>query len=233
MVFSKDGRHEDHRKMNPVHTISHPNSGCWHRAASFSSKAIRTAIQACDIFWRYPPNSKVLSLNSTLEIKQRWLYSEWDPRCQFSKHVRENFPNRNELDPNKKHPNVELIKTTFDFVRGRWALWQDPRENAHWKKVEVTALKLDWVLKNVEVLFPVADQFPVSKLNGIVLWEARSKSGKRYQLYEGNHRISAWLSARTPLALPAVLFIGKPKSCLSFDWGHLIAKIRKCFCASV
>lgn len=219
--------------MNSVNTISHIVTNGWYRAALFSNKVIKTAVEACDVFWRYPPNSKVISLDSTLEIKQRWLYSEWDPRCQFSKRVHENFPNRNDLDPNRKNPNVELIKTTFDFVRGRWALWQAPRENAKWKKVEVTALKLNWVVKNVEVLFPVNDRFPVSELNGIVLWEVRSKSGKRYQLYEGNHRISAWLSSRTPLAVPAVLFIGKPKWSLSSDWEHLITRIRNCFSTKI
>lgn len=167
-----------------------------------------------DIFTKYPSNSTITKLNSTLEIKQTWLHSEWVPECQFSKYIQANFSNRSELDPKNKNPNVELIKSTFDFVRGRWALWQTPREEARWKKVEVADLKLDWVLKNVEVLFPVKEQFSVSELNGIVLWDDKSKGSKRYKLYDGNHRISAWLASQKPQSLPAIIFIGKPKKLL-------------------
>jgi hypothetical protein len=48
-------------------------------------------------------------------------------------------------------------------------------------------------------------------LKGIVLWrDKESKSSKKYQLYEGNHRVSAWLAAQIPGSLPAVIFVGKP-----------------------
>jgi hypothetical protein len=166
---------------------------------------------AKEIFSKYPPNSLVTKLNSTFVIKQTWLYNEWSPECQFCKHIRLNFPSRSELHPDYKNPNVELINSTFDFVRGRWALWQAPREEGRWKKVEVSDLKLDWVRNNVEVLYPVDDKFPVSELNGIVLWNDKSNNQRKYKLYDGNHRISAWLASQTPESLPAIMFIGKPK----------------------
>lgn len=79
-------------------------------------------------------------------------------------------------------------------------------------------LKLDWVVQNVEVLFPSKEQFEVSELKGIVLWKDKeSNSCKRYQLYEGNHRISAWVAAKNPSCLPAVIFVGKPAT------QHLVA----------
>lgn len=154
---------------------------------------------------------EVTKLDSTLEIKKTWLYNEWAPECQFSKGIRSNFPNRSDLDPKYTHPNIDLIQSTFHSVRGKWLLWQSPREEGRWRKVEVADLKLDWVLKNVEVLYPVKEQFSVSELNGIVLWDDKSNSDKRYKLYEGNHRISAWLASQTPQSLPATIFIGKPK----------------------
>lgn len=164
-----------------------------------------------DILDKYPPHSTITKLNSTFEIKQHWLYNEWAPECQFSKYIRPNFPSRNDLDPESQSPNVDLIQSTFHDVRGKWALWQNPREKARWKKIEVSNLELDWVIQNVEVLYPSNEQFEVSELKGIVLWKNKeSNSGKRYELYEGNHRISAWLAAQTPNRLPAVIFIGKP-----------------------
>jgi hypothetical protein len=164
-----------------------------------------------DAFTKYPQNSTVKKLNSTRKIKQTWLHSEWSSECQFSQYIRPAFPDRIELDPKNKNPNVELIESTFDRVRGKYTLWQTPREEARWKKIKVADLTLDWVSKNVEVLFPSEQQFPVSELNGIVLWDDKSNGEKRYKLYEGNHRISAWLIAQTPRSLPAVIFIGKPK----------------------
>lgn len=164
-----------------------------------------------DIFAKYPLNSKVTKLNSAFEIKQNWLYNEWVPECQFSKYIRSNFPTRSNLDPENQNPDIELIQSTFHDVRGKWALWQSPREKARWKKIEVPHLKLDWVIQNVEVLYPSKEQFEVSELKGIVLWrDKESNSSKRYKLYEGNHRISAWLAAQIPNSLPAVIFIGKP-----------------------
>lgn len=170
-----------------------------------------TANLANDIFDKYPLNSKLTKLNSTFEIKQNWLYNEWAPECQFSKYICQNFPNRKDLDPENQNPNIDLIKSTFYDVRGKWVLWQSQREEARWKKIEVSSLKLDWIKENVEVLYPSKDKFEVSELKGIVLWvDKNSKSSKRYQLYEGNHRISAWLAAGTPISLPAVIFVGKP-----------------------
>lgn len=167
---------------------------------------------AKDTFDKYPPDSKVTKLTSTLEIKQYWLHSEWSEKCQFSKRIRENFPKREDLHPTKEHPDVKLIETTFDYVRGRWLLWQEPREQGRWKKVEVTALTRDWILKNVDVLYPTKDQFPVLELRGIVLWY--DKSSKKYHLYEGNHRISALLASLTPESVPGTIFIGKPRKIL-------------------
>lgn len=177
-----------------------------------SGEECKVANLSQEIFTKYPPNSLVTKLNSTFEIKQRWLFSEWAPECQFSKYIQPNFSNRCELDSKNMYPNIALIESTFDNVRGKWALWQSPREQARWRKVEVAALKIDWVMNNVEVLYPTNDRFLVSELNGIVLWDDQTKRNKRYQLYEGNHRISSWLASQSPQSLPAVIFIGKPKS---------------------
>lgn len=166
---------------------------------------------------KYPPDSVVTKLSSTFEIKQRWLFSEWDPVCQFSKFILPHFPQRRDLDPANPNPNQELIESTFDAVRGKWTLWQEPREKGRWKKVSVAALKIEWVMENVTVRYASTDRFPVAELNGIVLWEDKSKKEKRYELYEGNHRISAWLAAQTPKTLPALIFIGKPKKPLDHN----------------
>lgn len=164
-----------------------------------------------DSFFKYPSDSIVSKLNSTLEIKQIWLYNEWAQECQFSKYIRPYFPNRSDLDPKNQNPNIELIQSTFHNVRGKWILWQSPREEARWKKVEVSNLTLDWVMQNIEVLYPSKEQFEVLELNGIVLWKDKeSDNGKRYKLYEGNHRISAWLATQAPRSLPAIIYIGKP-----------------------
>ena len=193
------------------------NRGDWEIASdkndsiSLPDKVAEVAKLARDKLTKYPPNSTITKLSSTLEIKQTWLHSEWAPECQFSKFIQPDFPDRCDLDPKNNNPNVKLIESTFDYVRGRWNLWQNPREEGRWKKVVVASLEIDWIMKNVEVLFPSQEQFQVSELNGVVLWDDQSKSNKRYKLYEGNHRISAWLEAQTPQSLPASIFIGKPK----------------------
>lgn len=161
---------------------------------------------------KYPPHSKVKKLPSPFKIKQIWLYNEWDSLCKnFSGHIQPSFPNREDLHPKNKNPNVTLIQSVFDRVRGNYSLWQTPREEGSWEKVKVKDLGLDWVMENVEILFPSQEEFPVSKLKGIVLWDDMSKEGKRYKLLEGNHRISAWLAAKDPPSLPATIYIGKPK----------------------
>lgn len=179
--------------------------------ASFVSNDSKLVDLSKNIFSKYPSNSNISKLNSTFEIKQAWLYSEWGPECQFSKYIQPSFHNRDELDPKNTNPNIKLIESVFDYVRGRYLLWQSPREEGRWKKVVVENLELDWVLKNVEVLFPSKEEFQVSELRGIVLWNDLSSGTKRYKLFEGNHRISAWIIAQKPPTLPATLFIGKPK----------------------
>ncbi|CUI18086.1 hypothetical protein PNK_p0032 (plasmid) [Candidatus Protochlamydia naegleriophila] len=177
-----------------------------------SSVCAKTKDSTKGIFSKYPSDSNITKLDSTFEIKQTWLYSEWATECQFSKFIRPNFPNRCDLDPENPNPNKQLILSTFENVRGKWSLWQSERENARWKRVEVTNLKLDWVIQNVEVLYPSKEQFEVAELKGIVLWmdKTSNANSKRYKLYEGNHRISAWLATQTPKSLPAIIYIGKP-----------------------
>lgn len=68
---------------------------------------------AQDEFSKFPSGSTVTKLNSTLEIKQAWLYSEWATECQFSQHIRPNFPDRRGLRPTNIRPNIELIESTF------------------------------------------------------------------------------------------------------------------------
>lgn len=161
---------------------------------------------------KYPPDAVITRLVSTLEIKQAWLYSEWAPECHFSRYIQPNFPDRTVLARSNVHPPIELIQSVFDDVRGKYILWQTPREEARWKKVVVPSLPLAWVEKNVEVLYPSDRCFPVTELDGVVLWDDRQGGkAKRYQLYEGNHRISAWEASKVPSTVPAILFIGKPK----------------------
>lgn len=168
---------------------------------------------------KYPMGSSIVKLDSTLEIKKWWLYNEWDPVCQFSKGVQQGVPDRGNLDPQKDNAAlVPLIEKTFDFVRGRYRLWGEMKESAQWKKVVVEKLELKWVLENVEILFPVPDQFALSALNGVVLWKKsldkkspKDPLQKRFEAIEGNHRLSSWISLKEPASLPAIIFIGKPK----------------------
>lgn len=178
---------------------------------SFSqpSQSEKTHDQSKEIFSKYPPNSIITKLSSTLEIKQYWLLSEWEIPCQFSKFIRPNFPDKSHLDPYNKKPNIQLINSTFHNVRGKFDLWGTPREEGRWKKIVTENLTLDWVEKNIEVLYPAEERFAISRLDGIVLWK-QSKE-KKYQLHEGNHRISTWLAIQNPKNLPATIFIGKPK----------------------
>lgn len=162
-----------------------------------------------EVAGKYPPNAQVTKLDSPLEIKREWLYQEWDPKCQFSRCIQASFPNRQALDRGNQHPNINLINTVFNQVRGKYALWQKEREEGRWKKVEVAGLSLDWVKENVKVLYPADSKFAVSELQGIVLW--RPSKGEKYHLYEGNHRLSAWLANNSPQSLPATIYIGKPK----------------------
>ncbi|EFB40797.1 hypothetical protein pah_c188o052 [Parachlamydia acanthamoebae str. Hall's coccus] len=171
---------------------------------------------AQNIFSKYPSGSMVTKLTSTFEIKQTWLYNEWSPECQFSKYIRPTFPKRADLSPKNENPNIALIESIFQSVRGQFQLWKSEREEARWRKVEINALEIDWMLKNVEILFPSEEQFQVSELRGIVLWKNPPPTAlKRYQLYEGNHRISAWKTSQIPKRLPATIFIGKPKKEIS------------------
>lgn len=157
------------------------------------------------------PGARITELDNPLEIKQRWLRSEWQPECHFSRRIRRYFLEKEELDPCKPYPDIQKIEDIFHLVRGRWSLWQTPRETAEWKKVEVD-LPLTWARENVEILYPSEDKFEVSELDGIVLWdEGPPKEGKKWQLYEGNHRFSTWLAEGAPSSLPAVIFIGNPK----------------------
>ena len=166
---------------------------------------------AASVTGKYPPDAVVTKLSSTHEIKQSWLYNEWAPECQFHRAIRPYFPFREALNPGTPNPNVELVSAAFDHVRGKYGLWQAPREEGRWKRVEVDSLPIGWVKENVQVLYPSPDRFPVSSLSGIVLWKDKSGGGKRYELREGNHRISAWLAADTPASVKATLYIGKPK----------------------
>lgn len=155
---------------------------------------------------KYPLHSRVQKLSSTLEIKKWWLYNERDERCQFHQIIKDVFPERADLHPETGKGDVQLIESTFDQVRGRYLLWGPIRENAKWKKVVVDKLDPEWARKNIKILYPINDKFNVNQLCGIVLWCDPDK--KKYQLYEGNHRMSAWLSSPNPMPLPAILYMG-------------------------
>jgi hypothetical protein len=195
--------------MDPVNNSAEYCTTTPSESTSTASLEVGVNKLSLEVFQKYPPDSTVTKLTSLLEIKRTWLYNEWSAECQFSKHIRPSFPNREALAPDNLTPDISLIEFIFRSVRGDFLLWQKPREEGRWKKVIVANLNLDWVLKNVEILYPSKEEFPVSELEGIVLW--REKKEKKYKLYEGNHRISAWKNAGTPQTLPAVLYIGKPK----------------------
>lgn len=161
-------------------------------------------------FSKYPSGAIVKKLDSPLEVKRWWLYSEWDPKCQFSWGIRPSFSERDDLLPTILHTNIELIQSVFYDIRGKWALWGDLKEKARWKRVVVEKLDPNWFRRNVEILYPSEEDFEVSELNGLVLWKEPSEG--TYRLVEGNHRVSTWLRPRPeqPPALPGILFIGKP-----------------------
>jgi hypothetical protein len=179
-------------------------------SVDFFSKLLRhqdAGLHSKDQSTKYPLHSRVQKLSSTLEIKKWWLYNERDERCQFHKIIKDAFPERSDLNPETGKADGQLIESTFDEVRGRYLLWGPVRENAKWKKVVVNSLDPEWARKNIKILFPSDEKFRVNQLCGIVLW--CDPSIKEYQLYEGNHRMSAWLSSPNPMPLPAILYIGK------------------------
>jgi hypothetical protein len=164
-----------------------------------------------NIYTKYPSDATIIKLSSPFEVKQTWLHSEWLQPCIHSKSIQKDFPNRMELDPRNPNPNIQLIESTFTRVRGIWSLWQVEREEGRWRKLVVPALNMDWVIANVEVLYPSKDRFQVTEINGIILWNHQSGGNKKYHLYEGNHRVSAWLASKRPQSISAVIFVGKPK----------------------
>jgi hypothetical protein len=164
--------------------------------------------------FQYPSGSTITKLDSTLEIKQYWLYNEWDERSRFSWYIKPKFPNRTLLDPNKKPDKIALaqfIHSIFHEVRGKYVVWKAVKEHGLWKKIVVENLSPDWVRENIKILFPNDNPFAVSDLHGIVLWK-ESKDENAYELLEGNQRISSWLSSENPQALPATIFIGEPEN---------------------
>jgi hypothetical protein len=161
---------------------------------------------------KYPSGSSVKKLTSPFDVKNLWMWNEWDPTCQFSPHIQKRCPNRNQLDPQNSEDNRELVESVFQAVRGQYALWGPVKEQAKWKKVVVEKLERQWVVDNVEVLYPSTERFEVVELHGVVLWEDKDPTKeKKYRLLEGNHRVSAWLESGRPEALPSIIFIGKVK----------------------
>ncbi len=156
---------------------------------------------------KYPPDSEYEKITSTLAIKKAWLYSEWDSKAlRRVAIIREDFPDRQLLA--SQDASCEKIQRVFHTVRGQYILWQEPREQGSWRKVTANRLPLQWIKDNVEVLYPSEEIFSIASLDGIVLW--RDPKKEKYQLLEGNHRISSWLSTGSPETLPCTLFIGKP-----------------------
>ena len=151
-------------------------------------------------------------LGSNFEIKQIWMYQEWNGSHWGRKgKIQKLFPNREDLNPSNLYPEVEKITNIFDQVRGNSSLWGKTKENGMWNKFQTLSLNPDWVSKNVRILYPSEDRFVVENLDGIVLWSDSKDQEYPYQLLEGNHRVSAWLKSDNPQPLPSVLFIGKPE----------------------
>lgn len=172
------------------------------KAASEASTVIATKCPT-----KYPNNSCVDKLSSPLEVKKWWLYNEWHPKCSFSKYIQKDFRKQADLHPQNGNAETRLIESVFDSVRGQFTLWGQLREKGRWRKVVVERLELKWVQENVDVLFPSEEVFEVQALNGVVLWKDPTK--KKYQLLEGNHRVSSWLRTGKPEALSSIIFIGK------------------------
>jgi|GEM_PF-2569833 len=156
---------------------------------------------------QYPESAIVEELDSCLEIKKWWLYNEWDPTCQFSVYVQKAFPNKSDLHPQEGNADISLIESTFNNVRGKYSLWGSEKEEARWEKVTVEDLKLTWIIENVEVLYEVTGGFEVLQLNGLVFW--KNPAQRKYQLLEGNHRVSAWIQLQEPESLPSIFFVGE------------------------
>jgi hypothetical protein len=164
----------------------------------------------------YPSGALITYLSNSFEVKQYWLYSEYQYPCQYAKIIQmaflegtlSIFDRELLLTVNPSDALKDLIESVFHRVRGQYILWQAPREKGRWQKVEVADLTLTWVKVHVKVLYPAKDSFPVTELKGIVLW--REPEHTQFQLYEGNHRVSAWLANKQPESLPATMFIGYP-----------------------
>lgn len=116
--------------------------------------------------------------------------------------IQNDFPNRNDLDPSNQNPQIQRIKEIFSRMRGIFPqIWGNEREDAEWTKVDVDGLDPNWVRDNANILYPHNMPFKsaTSDLNWLVLWK---KFGtEKYDLIEGNHRISAWLNSEKSSAV--------------------------------
>jgi len=159
----------------------------------------------------FPTNSTQVVLQSNFEIKQWWMYKEWDgSNPKWKAMIQSDFPNRNDLDPSNQNPQIQRIQELFSRMRGSFSdIWGHEREKAEWTKVDVGGLDPNWVRDNVTILYPcdVSFESATSDLNGLVRW--KKPGTQKYDLIEGNHRISAWLNSANPQPLPSILFIGK------------------------
>jgi hypothetical protein len=159
-----------------------------------------------------------------IELKIEWLHSEWDSRDDFfNRPVRAWFPIHRLLLPE----NYNLLKGTpvlsravadcFSQVRGNFSLWGLPRETGTWRKFTHTALKLDWVLNRVDILYPAEDKFNPESVQLVCWFDPDHSSGlpnlkdtnknKPFKLIDGNHRVSAWKDTNAATK-PAVFYIG-------------------------
>jgi len=149
------------------------------------------------------------------------MYHEWDgSNPDWRGMIQKAFPERDRLHPSYPEPATARNDALFQHMRGAYLhVWGDLREKGKWAKVVVEKLDPKWVLEHVQVLYPSKDRLDteITELSCLVLWQEPSKS--KYQLLEGNHRVSSWLNLRAngprasdgllPEAVPCLFFIGK------------------------
>lgn len=164
---------------------------------------------------KYPEESKV-TLVSSFSVKKAWLSQEV-LSAEMGKYIRRHLLTATGILETREEDLTlserELIVSTFHEVRGKFSLWGKEKDQGHWERLQVPALKWNWISENVEILYPKTTVTRPQTLKGIVLW--RNHDTKRFELLEGNHRISGWKnSGTTNTAFTDVeLFLGCRKSC--------------------
>lgn len=80
----------------------------------------------------FPPNSNVTSNVGSLEVKQWWLFNEWNGSNPVWRGMIQNdFPNSGDLHPSNPSPQISRIQVCFHKMRGAYEdVWGNKRETA-------------------------------------------------------------------------------------------------------